>query len=183
MPEYDGSIVIDTHIDTDNFDKDASKLFNKSKEVADSISSSFSNLKNVDLSKAIDIKSVSSKIAEIPKAFNNINIGNLSSGVSEASYEMQRLKMRLNGVIDAYDHLHDKVEELGRGSEAASWFTNEERNLRNELKRLSVRKMLYEQTDLISKNEVNSIVNMQKSIVFLYTNKLAETDFKKKTHL
>jgi hypothetical protein len=34
MPEYDGSIVIDSHIDTSNFDKDASKMFSKLKEIS-----------------------------------------------------------------------------------------------------------------------------------------------------
>ena len=40
MPEYDGSIIIDTHINTDNFDKDANKLFLKTKDIANSISKS-----------------------------------------------------------------------------------------------------------------------------------------------
>lgn len=41
MPGYDGSIVIDSHIDTSNFDKDASKMFSKSKEISNKLSNTF----------------------------------------------------------------------------------------------------------------------------------------------
>lgn len=44
MPEYDGSIVIDSHIDTSNFDKDASKMFSKAKSISTKLSMPFSNM-------------------------------------------------------------------------------------------------------------------------------------------
>ena len=34
MPDYDGSIVIDSHIDTSNFDKDASNMFSRLKKIS-----------------------------------------------------------------------------------------------------------------------------------------------------
>lgn len=45
MPEYDGSIVIDSHIDTKNFEKDSSKLFDKMKSVSDQMNEAFDDKK------------------------------------------------------------------------------------------------------------------------------------------
>lgn len=44
MPEYDGQIIIDTHINTDNMEKDSDKLANKAKQTAFAMSESFSKV-------------------------------------------------------------------------------------------------------------------------------------------
>jgi len=153
MPEYDGSIVIDTHIDTDNFDKDASKLFNKSKEVADSISSSFSNLKNVDLSKAIDIKSVSSKISEIPKEINKIDVGSVSSAISQLPKELQNVEMKIFNISNAITYLRDNAKNL-MGEFGGEVF-NQLDSLQNKLVKLRLQKEILQSTPTISASDLS----------------------------
>lgn len=153
MPEYDGSIVIDTHIDTDNFDKDASKLFNKSKEVADSISSSFSNLKNVDLSKAIDIKNVSSKISEIPKEINKIDVSSVSSAISQLPKELQNVEMKIFNISNAITYLRDNAENL-LGDFGGEVF-NQLDLLQNKLVKLRLQKEILQSTPTISASDLS----------------------------
>ena len=72
MPDYDGRIVIDSHIDTTRFDLDASKLFNKAKKLSDKLSISIKT-KGIDLGfniNAIDNiipKNMDKRIAEMAK--------------------------------------------------------------------------------------------------------------------
>lgn len=44
MPEYDGGMIIDTHIDIESLQKDSEKLLNTAKQTANSIAKSFSNI-------------------------------------------------------------------------------------------------------------------------------------------
>ena len=44
MPEYDGEIIIDTHINTEGIEKDADKLYSKTKRTAEAMSDSFSKV-------------------------------------------------------------------------------------------------------------------------------------------
>lgn len=44
MPEYDGQIIIDTHINSDNAEKDSVKLANKAKQAASTMAESFSKV-------------------------------------------------------------------------------------------------------------------------------------------
>lgn len=144
MPEYDGQITIDTHINTDNIEKDANKLLNKTKKIADEVSESTS------------------------KMFNKIDTNKFSNATSKASYELMRLNMRANSVAEGIDNLSGKMASLSLDplltENQKKYYNNFFKNLKLEEKRLDIAKELHEETGYMSKSEISSIVNEQKAI-------------------
>lgn len=143
MPKADGEIIIDTHIDTEGIEKDADKLFDKTKKMATEVAESTS------------------------KMFNKVDPSKLIQGTSKASYEMARLNMRAHSVEEAIDNLSIKMAELSQNPFATDnqkkYYSNFFRNLKNEEKRLDITKELYEETGYMSKKEIASIINEQKA--------------------
>ena len=73
MPEYDGSIIIDSHIDTTNFDNDANKIFNKLRLMSDHINDSFRNINIQNIGTQIKNTFVSLNISQITSQIEAIN--------------------------------------------------------------------------------------------------------------
>jgi hypothetical protein len=140
----DGEIIIDTHINTDNIEKDANKLLNKTKKIADEVAESTS------------------------KMFNKIDTNKFSNATSKASYEMMRLNMRANSVAEGIDNLSGKMAALSLDpfltENQKKYYNNFFKNLKLEEKRLDIAKELHEETGYMSKSEISSIVNEQKAI-------------------
>ena len=103
MPEYDGSIIIDTHINTDNFDKDANKLFLKTKDIANSISKSF-DTKKIDISNIKDqfvgispqLQKLQIQIFNTKSSLEYLTNNKGISGVSESELLMKYRETFLN---------------------------------------------------------------------------------------
>lgn len=73
MSEYDGSIIIDSHIDTTNFDNDANKIFNKLRLMSDHINDSFRNINIQNIGTQIKNTFVSLNISQITSQIEAIN--------------------------------------------------------------------------------------------------------------
>ena len=119
MPDYDGRIVIDSHIDTTRFDLDASKLFNKAKKLSDKLSISIKT-KGIDLGfniNAIDNiipKNMDKRIAEMAKYAADLGkptllsdipskFDDISNSARKATVQMGNYK---NQIIDTVNALY-----------------------------------------------------------------------------
>ena len=128
MPEYDGSIIIDTHINTDNFDKDANKLFLKTKDIANSISKSF-DTKKIDIS----------------------NIKDQFVGISP---QLQKLQIKIFNTKSSLEYLTNNTREL-LGKYGGDIF-NEITSLQNKLSKLQLQSEILINTPMISPKNISN---------------------------
>lgn len=128
MPEYDGSIIIDTHINTDNFDKDANKLFLKTKDIANSISKSF-DTKKIDIS----------------------NIKDQFVGISP---QLQKLQIQIFNTKSSLEYLTNNTREL-LGKYGGDIF-NEITSLQNKLSKLQLQSEILSNTPMISPKNISN---------------------------
>lgn len=128
MPEYDGSIIIDSHIDTTNFDNDANKIFNKLRLMSDHINDSFRNINIQNIGTQIKNTFVSLNVSQITSQIEAINqsitkIGNnraprkLKDNIDSAGSSIKsifsglgdsinkRLKNAFSGVSDIFSNI------------------------------------------------------------------------------
>ena len=95
MPEDDGSIIIDSHIDTNNFDKDAGKLFDKAKKLSDI----FNRFTSFEIFKDV-FKTANNDIRQASKSFSDINskIDKSEYKLESAGKKVEYLKSKLTGL-------------------------------------------------------------------------------------
>ena len=128
MPEYDGSIIIDTHINTDNFDKDANKLFLKTKDIANSISKSFDTKK--------------------------IDISNIKEQFVGVSPQLQKLQIQIFNTKSSLEYLTKNTREL-LGKYGGDIF-NEITSLQNKLSKLQLQSEILSNTPMISPQNISN---------------------------
>ena len=117
MSEYDGRIVIDSHIDTTRFDLDASKLFTKAKKLSDKLSIGVKT-KGINLGFNIDDidklvpKNMDKRIGEITKYASELGkqtllsdipskLNDVTNSARKATVQMGNLKNKIIDTVDA----------------------------------------------------------------------------------
>lgn len=136
MPEYDGSIIIDTHINTDNFDKDANKLFLKTKDIANYISKSFDT-------KKIDISNIKEQFVGI-------------------SPQLQKLQIQIFNTKSSLEYLTKNTREL-LGKYGGDIF-NEITSLQNKLSKLQLQSEILSNTPMISPQNISNAKKASESL-------------------
>lgn len=134
MPEYDGSIIIDTHIDTSNFDKDANTLFNKASKISDKLSSSIGNTK-----------------IGLPKSFN---VDSIASDISKLPDNLQKLEIQIFNTTNAIDYLKNNFAELS--SSFGGDVLSKIESLGRKLSDLTLQKQILSNTPTIGKEDISN---------------------------
>lgn len=134
MPEYDGSIIIDTHIDTSNFDKDANTLFDKASKISDKLSSSIGNTK-----------------IGLPKSFN---VDSIASDISKLPANLQKLEIQIFNTTNAIDYLKNNFAELS--SSFGVDVLSKIESLDKKLSDLTLQKQILSNTPTISKEDISN---------------------------
>lgn len=134
MPEYDGSIIIDTHIDTSNFDKDANTLFNKASKISDKLSSSIGNTK-----------------IGLPKSFN---VDSIASDISKLPANLQKLEIQIFNTTNAIDYLKNNFAELS--SSFGGDVLSKIESLGRKLSDLTLQKQILSNTPTIGKEDISN---------------------------
>lgn len=99
MPEYDGSIIIDSHIDTSNFDNDANKIFNKLQTMSNRINDSFRNINVQNIGAQINNTLLSVNLSQITSQLQSVNQSITKIGYNDAPKRLSREFIAANNNI------------------------------------------------------------------------------------
>lgn len=111
MSEYDGQIIIDSHIDTSNFEKDANKISKDMKDLSDKIKNGFKNgkfdLGSLDTSSLEKAKSAMEALVSYKHKIAKELSENIQGGISYSEFIKQSEQLQ-----SAYDKLEKKIIKL-----------------------------------------------------------------------
>lgn len=120
MPEYDGSIVIDSHIDTANFDADANKLFWKLRDVSSRINDSFRNINIQNIGTQIKNTFVSLNLSQLNSQIEMINQSITKIGNNKAPRKLKNsFKSASSGISSVLDDIGKRFNSTFKGLNTA----------------------------------------------------------------
>lgn len=156
MPEYDGSIIIDSHIDTSNFDKDAGKLFDKAKK----LSNIFNRFTSFEIFKDV-FKTANNDIRQVSKSFGDINskIDKSEYKLEAAGKKVEYLKSKLTG-LNAIRNDRELANAFGGYSAVISQINTVQNLLwstQNQYKKMKLEKEMANKIPLLSNDDINKI--------------------------
>ena len=112
MPEYDGSIIIDSHIDTSNFDNDANKIFNKLQTMSNRINDSFRNINVKNIGTQINNTLVSVNLSQITSQMELINKSITKIGSNEAPRKLSNaFNSANNNIKSSFGSLAESISK------------------------------------------------------------------------